>query len=61
MSEELEKEITTMYKQECGGLSEHLKHEFVKLVRSDFNYNPDMECGKCIYKHAVKLYHKYFN
>jgi|GEM_PF-3668550 len=59
MTKELKGEIITMYKQQGGRLSRELKPEFVKLCREDFNYNPDMECGKCIYKHVLKLYYKY--
>ena len=59
MTKELEVEITKMYKQQGGRLSKELKPEFIKLCREDFNSNPDMECGKCIYKHIVKLYYKY--
>lgn len=59
MTKELEVEVTKMYKQQGGRLSRELKPEFVKLCRENFNYNPDMECGKCIYKHVLKLYYKY--
>ena len=61
MSEDLEKEIRTIHKQKGGRISKHLKAEFVELCQNDFNYSPDMGCGKCIYKHTVKLYDKYFN
>jgi hypothetical protein len=60
MSEDLEKEIKQIYKQKGGRLSANLKTEFVVLCQDDFHYRPDMTCGKCIYKHVVKLYNKYF-
>ena len=59
MTQELEEEIRIIYKQKAGRLKESLKPEFKTLCRNDFNYSPDMSCGKCIYKHAVKLYDKY--
>jgi hypothetical protein len=60
MTNELEVEVRTMQKQKGGRLSESLKPEFIQLCRDNFNVNPDMECGKCIYKHIIKLYDKYF-
>ncbi len=60
MTNELEVEVREMHKQKGGRLSRELKPEFIKLCREDFNANPDMECGKCIYKHVIKLYDKYF-
>ena len=59
MSDELEIEVRIIHKQQGGRLSDGVKDEFVKLCQEDFNYRPDMSCGKCIYKHAVKLYDKY--
>ena len=59
MSDELEIEVRIIHKQQGGRLSDGVKDEFVKLCQEDFNYRPDMGCGKCIYKHAVKLYDKY--
>lgn len=59
MSDELEQQIRIIVKQKGGRLSPHLKPEFVKLCQQDFNYRPDTGCGKCIYKHAIKLHDKY--
>ena len=59
MSEELEKEIRVMVKQGGGRLSQHLKPELQRLCQTDFNYRVDISCGKCIYKHSVKLFDKY--
>jgi hypothetical protein len=59
MTQELEEEIRIIYKQKAGSLKESLKPEFKNLCREDFNFSVDMSCGKCIYKHAVKLYDKY--
>jgi hypothetical protein len=59
MSSDLEIEIRIIYKQQGGRLSKELETEFVKLCQEDFSYRPDLGCGKCIYKHAIKLYNKY--
>ena len=58
MTKELEDNITVMVKQGGGRLEQSLRPEFKKLCQDELNYSPDMECGKCIYKHAVKLYSK---
>ena len=60
MTENLRDNIITMVKQEGGRLDPALKPEFIKLCQQDFNYRPDASCGKCIYKHVLKLYFKYF-
>jgi hypothetical protein len=59
MSSDLEIEIRIIQKQQGGRLSKELEPEFIRLCQEDFNYRPDTGCGKCIYKHAVKLYNKY--
>ncbi len=59
MTEELEKEIRAIQKQKGGRLSKPLQEEFIQLCQEDFRYRPDVSCGKCIYKHVVKLYDKY--
>ena len=59
MTEELQKEIRVIHKQKGGRLSKSLHKEFIQLCQEDFNYRPDVSCGKCIYKHVVKLYDKY--
>lgn len=56
MSEELRKNIEVIVKQEGGRLDDEVQKEFIQLCQHHFNYRPDMTCGKCIYKHAVKLY-----
>ena len=61
MTEELEKEIRAIQKQKGGRLSKPLHEEFIQLCQEDFRYRPDVSCGKCIYKHVVKLYNKYLN
>jgi len=61
MTKELEDNIIVMVKQGGGRLEQSLRPEFKKLCQEELSYNPDMECGKCIYKHAVKLYNKYIN
>ena len=60
MSEALRKNIEIIVKQSGGRLTDEVKQEFIQLCQQHFNYRPDMTCGKCIYKHAVKLYDKYF-
>tara|TARA_R110000868_G_scaffold265626_2_gene524526 strand:+ start:138 stop:323 length:186 start_codon:yes stop_codon:yes gene_type:complete len=59
MTNELTNEIQVIVKQQGGRLSEHLKPEFIKLCQETFQYRPDMDCGKCIYKHSVKLYNQF--
>ena len=59
MTEDLEKNIQVMVKQQGGRLSENLRSEFIVLCQTAFQYRPDMSCGKCIYKYAVKLFDKY--
>jgi hypothetical protein len=59
MSEELEQQIRVIVKQQGGGISPHLRAEFQRLCQEDFAYRPDITCGKCIYKHSVKLFDKY--
>ena len=59
MTNELSDEIRVIVKQQGGRLSEHLKPEFKKLCRESFQFSPDMDCGRCIYKHSVKLFDKY--
>ena len=60
MSEELETRIKAIYNMKGGRLDPSLYNEFIELCQQDFRYRPDVSCGKCIYKHAVKLYNKYF-
>lgn len=60
MSEELEKRIRAIYNMKGGRLNPSLYKEFIELCQEDFKYRPDVSCGKCIYKHVVKLYNKYF-
>lgn len=59
MTDELRDNIITIVKQDGGKLNTDLHPEFVKLCQQDFNYRPDTGCGKCIYKHVLKLYFKY--
>lgn len=59
MSEELEKRIRAIYNMKGGRLDTKFYAEFIELCQENFRYRPDMSCGKCIYKHAVKLYNKY--
>ena len=59
MSEGLCLNISVIVKQKGGSLDEANRSEFKRLCQQDFNYSPDMSCGKCIYKHAVKLHSKY--
>jgi hypothetical protein len=59
MTSQLEDNIVLMVKQGGGRLDGSLIAEFTKLCQDDFNYRPDTSCGKCIYKHALKLYFKY--
>ena len=59
MSEALRKNIEIIVKQSGGRLADEVKQEFIQLCQQNFNYRPDMTCGKCIYKHAVKLYDKF--
>jgi hypothetical protein len=58
MSEELVLNLCLIVKQKGGGLDKALHSEFKKLCQNELNYNPDMSCGKCIYKHSLKLHEK---
>ena len=60
MSEELEIRIRAIYNMKGGRLDPSLYNEFIVLCQENFRYRPDVSCGKCIYKHVVKLYDKYF-
>ena len=59
MSEELETRIRAIYNMKGGRLDPSLYNEFIELCQENFRYRPDVSCGKCIYKHVVKLYNKY--
>lgn len=59
MSEELAENIKRIHKQKGGALKPNVKTEFVVLCQEHFRYRPDVSCGKCIYKHAIKLYDKF--
>ena len=59
MSEELETRIRAIYNMKGGRLDPKFYAEFIELCQEDFRYRPDVSCGKCIYKHVVKLYNKY--
>lgn len=58
MSEELILNLCLIVKQKGGGLDKALYSEFKSLCQKEFNFSPDMSCGRCIYKHVVKLYDK---
>ena len=60
MSDELEKRIRAIYNMKGGRLDPKFYNEFIELCQENFRYRPDVSCGKCIYKHVVKLYNKYF-
>lgn len=56
MSPELETSLRLTYRQQSGRLSPYLKTEFIQLCRATLNANPDMECGKCVYRHMIRLH-----
>lgn len=56
MSPELETSLRLTYRSKSGRLPSYLKEEFIQLCRTTLNANPDMECGKCVYKHMVRLH-----
>jgi hypothetical protein len=58
MTDELVFNLCLIVKQKSGGLETALYSEFKKLCQKEFNFSPDMSCGRCIYKHAVKLHDK---
>jgi len=59
MTKELEERIRAIYNMKGGQLDPKFFKEFIELCQENFNYRPDISCGKCIYKHVVKLYDKY--
>ena len=59
MTKELEERILAIYNMKGGQLNAKFFEEFIRLCQENFNYRPDISCGKCIYKHVVKLYDKY--
>ena len=59
MTKELESRIRAIYNMKGGQLDPKFFNEFIELCQENFNYRPDISCGKCIYKHVVKLYEKF--
>ncbi len=59
MSEDLIENVKKIQKQKGGRLKANLQTEFIVLCQEHFRYTPDVSCGKCTYKYAIKLYDKF--